>query len=170
MNRKSGFSSPVQVKKSGRRLSLSAIQRAEEELGVTFPTEYREFLLAHNGGVPEPNGFEYKRRGRMEQSWVQMFCPITGSREDPLNLRGQNEMVVRWASEGTPVPNGCIAVGYDGPGNSILISTMGRDTGRVWLKVWDDTLGVTGIPDDADAGLYPLARSFFAFLRNLRGE
>jgi hypothetical protein len=139
------------------------------ELGVTFPDDYREFMLAYNGGEPEPPYFVLRRDAEREREWVDFLCSITSSRIDSLSLRGQNEMVARWAAEGTPVPEGCIAIG-SAPDGTILLFTKGRRKGQVWLKVWDDVPGIAGVPDDPEAGLYCLATSFRGFLESLCSE
>jgi hypothetical protein len=161
---------PVQISKSGRQLSPASIERAEMELGVTFPQEYREFMLAHNGGEPDPSFFVLKRRKTADLMWVQMLCPITSSRIDSLNLRGQNEKVAEYAEAGDPVPPGCFAIGYTGAGDNLLLFTSGRRKGQVWLKVWDELDASEGSQNDPEDAMYRLATSFKGFLRTLCTE
>ncbi|MBX3110311.1 MAG: SMI1/KNR4 family protein [Fimbriimonadaceae bacterium] len=146
------------------------LDRAQSEIGACFPADYREFMRWRNGGEPDPSFFVRRQRGERWVGWVQAFAPITSSRIDSLNLRGQQELLQRYADEAVPVPRGCIAVGYTGPGDSILLFTSGRRRGQVWLKVWDDVSSDPKIVAKPSDGLYKLAGSFNAFLKNLCTE
>lgn len=161
---------PIRVRDSGPRLTKAAIERAQMKLGVTFPEDYRQFMFAHNGGKPEPNSFVFRRKGKQQVDWVQAFSPITNSRIDSLNLFGQQDLLRRFAAEGVPVPDGSIAIGYNGPGDSILLFSKGRRKGQVWLKVWDDTVSDPNVTASPEEGLYKLAGSFRAFLKMLCTE
>ena len=47
----------VQIQGSKNRLTATEIQQFEDELGVRLPIDYRDFLLEHNGGRPQPDSF-----------------------------------------------------------------------------------------------------------------
>ncbi|WP_369012135.1 SMI1/KNR4 family protein [Erwinia pyrifoliae] len=40
-------------------LSEQELVSLENQLGVNLPKDYREFLKKHNGGYPEPDGFDF---------------------------------------------------------------------------------------------------------------
>lgn len=161
----------VKMKRSGTKLTKDALQRAEKELGVTFPAEYRRFMLAQNGGVPEPGYFVFKHRksGKKRWSWVDEVCRVTRSKIDSLSLRGQNEMVARYAAEGSPVPEGTFTFAY-GPEHSLLMFAGGARKGEVWLKRWDEVDSDPNSRPDAKQGMYRLAATMGKFLASLCGE
>lgn len=43
------------IQEEGRRLAESEVAAFEKDLGTTLPEGYRQFLLEHNGGRPEPD-------------------------------------------------------------------------------------------------------------------
>jgi hypothetical protein len=47
----------IEVRESAHPLSDDVLLGVESRLGITFPTDYRSFLLRHNGGVPSPEWF-----------------------------------------------------------------------------------------------------------------
>lgn len=163
--------SPLKLQRSGRPLTAISLKRAEKELGITFPAEYRRFMLKHNGGVPEPGYFLYKhaKSGKKHSTWVDELCRITTSKIDSLSLRGQNEMVARCAAEGSPVPDGAFTFAY-GPGSSLLILTTGARKGQVWLKLWDEVDSDPDSKPDPKQGMHRVAASFDKFLAILCDE
>ena len=54
----------VQITGSKAKLTPEKIDAAEKALGVELPEPYRRFLLAHNGGRPEPADFKIRWRGQ----------------------------------------------------------------------------------------------------------
>jgi hypothetical protein len=161
----------VKLKRSGRPLTQASLRRAADELGVAFPAEYRRFLAAHNGGVPEPGYFVYKHRksGKMRFSWVDEICRISTSKIDSLSLRGQNAMVARYAAEGSPVPEGAFTFAY-GPGSNLLMFASGGRKGEVWLKLWDEVDSDPESTPDPKQGLYRIAGTLKKFLASLCDE
>ena len=79
------------LKPRGRTLTESSISRAERELGVLFPGDYRRFLRRCNGADPDPPHFVYRDSlGAYRLIWVERLCAITSSRLDAFNLRETN--------------------------------------------------------------------------------
>jgi hypothetical protein len=131
------------------------LEATERWLGVTFPDDYKQFLLTHNGGRPDPNCFSVKDRG---DSLVEMLYGIQDSRT-------HNDLVreLEWATELEPLPNGFIAIGHDPGGGSLLLSTTGSDRGEVyfWARSW------LWVQEDG-YNTFPVANSFQAFLESLK--
>jgi hypothetical protein len=44
-----------QIREPGELLSAEQLATLESELGARLPEQYRQFLVANNGGVPHPN-------------------------------------------------------------------------------------------------------------------
>ena len=135
--------------------SVAEIEAAERSLGVTLPDDYKQFLLAYNGGRPEPNCFSVKDRG---DALVNMLFGVRDS-QTRFDLARELEL----ATELDPLPDGFIAVGNDPGGNSLLLSTAGSDRGEVYF--WDRS-GLWVREDGHNT--FPVANSFTAFLESLR--
>jgi hypothetical protein len=48
----------------------------EKHIGYALPSAYREFLLAHNGGRPEPDAFVLRSDRGDEEDVVMCFFPM----------------------------------------------------------------------------------------------
>jgi cell wall assembly regulator SMI1 len=48
----------IQITEQNRQLESSDLARIEEKMGRPLPEAYRAFLLAHNGGRPEPDAIQ----------------------------------------------------------------------------------------------------------------
>ena len=44
----------MEILKPGPRITSADIGALEERFGLTFPDDYRDFLMCHNGGKPKP--------------------------------------------------------------------------------------------------------------------
>jgi len=147
------------------------VRNAECELDVAFPSEYREYMVARNGTMPDRVWFVHKdKRERYGVNWVGLFAAITDSMIDPLNLRGHNQTLTNWAETGSPVPRGCIAIGSDCSRGTLLLFVTGKRKGQVWLKDWDLLNTDPAAPPDPEDALYYLAPSFGKFLQNLYND
>ena len=168
---------PVRVTGCGRKLNKGRFEKDLDRLGggtvlsLSCPEDYRRFMIKYNGGEPEPNYFVVKGKDP-KLDWVDAFHPISGSKMDPLNLQGANQILgeraIHWG-----VPYDCITVGIAGGGpEDILLFVRGRRRGQVWLKVWDDVYAGPEHNRDTDPneGLYFLAKSFNEFLAMLCTE
>ncbi|HEV7369455.1 SMI1/KNR4 family protein [Arenibaculum sp.] len=125
----------------------------EADLGFTLPEDYRDFLLAHNGGTPVPSTFVSAREGedRIES--------LYGLHDGPDHLR-LDEM---WGIYRRRLPRGVLPVGDDPFGNAICIALAGRHRGRIYF--WDHEREPE---DDPFEALTALADGFTAFLASLR--
>jgi hypothetical protein len=166
-----------QSKKSSATRTTSAgsaattrVARAERELGVKFPREYRDFMVKHNGKTPKDAFFAFQRKRRRETNWISSLCRISPSKIDPGNLRGANQLRDDCAAEGAPVPAGCIVVGFDASDNFILLFVEGKRKNEVWLRLLEDTSNDPSAKPDPEEGMYRLAPSFGRLLKGLCSE
>lgn len=114
-------------------LTLGDIEAAEKRLRLSFPEEYRAFLLKHNGGCPTLNRFKYKDHdGNDSSSLVHFFNAIYEGRIDNVELKYQFLV-----SEGRLLKK-MIPIANDPFGNLICISAEGADRGKVYF--WDHEL------------------------------
>ncbi|HYE20854.1 MAG TPA: SMI1/KNR4 family protein [Tepidisphaeraceae bacterium] len=142
----------------------------EKHIGHELPTEYREFLLAHNGGRPVPDAFTLTADDRgPEEDLVMCFFPLrdlslgavaVGEMEDlrtwPLHCAWddlQNDLENLYETELDPP---LLPIGTDGSSNYISLVLSGERAGAVVFL------------DNETAEDWPLAPSFKAFLASLR--
>ena len=131
---------------SGRELSDDDITQAEQQLGVTFPPPYRDFLKRHNGGHPEPDGFPV---GDDDESTLQEFYGI----DDSPSLLVEEVAQIRQIER---IPRNYLPIANDGMANSILLVTDGPETGKLYF--WDHGAH----PDDMFTELAPDLEGFLA--------
>lgn len=151
----------VKLYDSGRSVTQEDLTRAEERMGCTITATYRDFLLSHNGGRPEPNHFSvYGKNGALyTTSAVDWFFGInTGAYYNSLE---QHFAMVREHR----VPPNLLPIAGDPGGNLICLSVEGADVGTVYF--WDHEEEA----DDSDPPTYGnvffIASSFDAFLNGL---
>jgi hypothetical protein len=135
------------------------VRAAEEELGVTFPDDYRAFLLAVNGGVPRPHEFKMAKPGRPgEQIGIDFLYGVAARRRND-DLRYEQEQIVGRTDS---LPKGFVVIGYDGGGAPYFISTTGKKAGGVYFFDPDGFLDPGGSPR-----LYLAARNFTDLLERM---
>src|SRR5689334_21501001 len=84
----------------------------ENEIASKLPKEYRDFLLTHNGGKPDPADFEIS--ADMGASTVQGFWGLHDGPAHASLSAGLNTFRQR-------LPGGLLAIGNDPGGNLVCI-------------------------------------------------
>jgi hypothetical protein len=138
--------------------SESALWAAEARLGVALPADYRAFLLAHNGGSPEPAAFvEPASLPAADSDFVGTFfsvCPAGGeSVNDLVSLAGHLRSEL-W------LPPHLLAVADTAGDALLLLEVAGPRAGAV-LGWWGN---VSGWPLGCVAELAPSLPAFLASL------
>ncbi|WP_395851770.1 SMI1/KNR4 family protein [Cystobacter fuscus] len=144
-------------------LATSALDDAEQQLGVRLPADYRAFMLQHNGGRPESDRFDISWQASQaaaaagKGSLLSWFFSIYEEREE--NLLVANRVDFRGR-----LPSGTVAIGRDPGGNLLLLRTTGSRVGEVlyWLREMEAEEGTT--PTEDNVGF--VADSFDDFLAN----
>ncbi len=148
----------------------ATIAAFERHVGHSLPAEYRDFLLAHNGGRPVPDAFTLTVGNRRpEENLVMCFFPLrdlslgTVEVEDLGELRTwplhcawddlQDDLENLYETTLDPP---LLPVGTDGSCNYISLVLSG------------DRAGAVVFLDHETAEDWPLAPSFSAFLDSLR--
>src|SRR6187455_704978 len=80
--------------------ALSYIGEVGEEIGVSFPADYLEFIRAHNGGVPARPFFELGTNTKVVERFLS-FVP--DYKHDPL---GMYDVEVVWSQVEDRLPEG----------------------------------------------------------------
>lgn len=135
----------------GPQLKLEDLVAYERQIGCALPNDYREFLLATNGGNPKDAGyFIVKHALRKPESWVKIEFFYGLRRDDGLTLSQAREI-----HHGS-LPDNVLPVAYDGFGNQIYVH-LEDDFGAVFF--WSH---------DVDVEDEKMASSFTEFFDNLK--
>jgi len=139
-------------------LDSSKIEQIEQELDYVLPREYRDFLLAHNGGQAVEGVFPIHDPPHDYHGLLDQFMCV--SPQDTYNL-------LDWVSDyiGRLPPN-LLPVAVDQAGNLIVLSVAGPNTGKVYF--WDHELEAGQGETPTYDNVYSVADSFQAFLNSLR--
>jgi cell wall assembly regulator SMI1 len=106
-----------QIEERGPVVTDADVRAFEQTLGAPLPQDYRDFLLAVNGGRTSDEHVMFK----LEDS------------EGELNeLYALSEIMQTQKSLGDRLPHDVIPVGYDAGGNKVCIALRGTHRGEVW--------------------------------------
>lgn len=149
----------VEIYEACEPLSESDVVQIEAQLGLSLPAEYRGFLLAHNGGYPEPDVFAIRNNPFDDHGLVHYFLCVEEG--DVYNL-------IEWVEDFRGrIPPDFLPVACDPGGNIICLSISGKDVGKVYF--WDHEEEVE-VDEDKTPGydnVYLIADSFQEFLGSL---
>ncbi|MCB9687891.1 MAG: SMI1/KNR4 family protein [Alphaproteobacteria bacterium] len=147
----------MQIEERGKPVSEEVIRDVETRLGHRFPSDYRDFLRANNGGFPVPDSFAFAD-GR-PGSKVQFFFGFGGK----VRTARLDYAIATFKER---LPPGLIPIASDPFGNLICIGLCGSP----WeerVVFWDhERESDEGEPARTD-NLTPIADSFTAFLHSL---
>ncbi len=147
----------VAISESYQPLQEADILRLEQELRAELPRDYRSFLLAHNGGTPDPDVFIIGGDPEDEDVVSQFLGIQQGEYEDLFNLLG----VFRGR-----IPDNLLPVARDPFGNLICLSITGENRGKVYFWDHEEEAMEGEVPDYRNVSW--IADSFKSFLDSLR--
>ncbi len=110
------------IRDLGDPVGPAQVADAELELGARLPAAYRAFVLAHNGGHPEPAAFF--RQDPMGGG------SVAGAVNELYELDELRRMLGIYLGR---IPDGLLPIGDDQDGNQLLLGLEGRNAGRVYL-------------------------------------
>lgn len=148
----------VTITESRPPITEKEIQEVEKSLNVEFPAGYRRFLLAHNGGRPEPEVFLIPNNwlpGR--RSMVDWFYSIEPTDEYNYIVRVAKVFEDRMPPEFIPV-------GCDPGGNQICLVVSGEKRGQIYF--WDHESEMDESEPPTYDNLYLIADSIDDLLNN----
>jgi hypothetical protein len=129
------------------KVTEAQLDAFERKVGIALPDEYRRFLLAHNGGRPEPDAVPVKdRRGRVRLEMIDRFHGI--HRGPHGNLEQYHDTFRE------RMPDGYLPIAHDPGGNQFVLSARHADWGKVFF--WsheDDPANFERVADTFDAFL-----------------
>lgn len=120
----------VTIHESRPPITDADLQAVEQQLNIKFPDDYRRFLLAHNGGRPEPDVFEILLEDEtpINSSMMHWFYSI-----DPSDY--YNNILKMAEVFADRMPPEFIPIGCDQGGNQICLVVVGEDKGMIFF--WD---------------------------------
>ena len=145
------------VSGGGPPLTGEVIDDLEMELGFELPVEYRNFLLKHNGGVPEP---PYFPMGETNSSELAHFYCVGG--DEPSYDVGP----LTKSQRGSEIPPELMPIGIDAGGNDICLGVLGRRRGKVYFL--DHEIGAIRGGKPTYANVRRIAGSFSKFIKSFR--
>jgi cell wall assembly regulator SMI1 len=145
----------VKISQSFPSIQIVDIEKVERDYNIRLPQDYRDFLLEHNGGVPQPDTFDLLLAGKPSSSDVRRFLGIGGASQDSLETQ-------RKLDTNHVMPDSLLPIAYDSGGSVICLSVREADYGKVYF--WDN--------QDVDLSdpyrnVYYVANSFTEFLNSL---
>jgi cell wall assembly regulator SMI1 len=126
--------------------------RFEKEIGHRLPADYRAFLLAHNGGRPNPSDFFFPG----ERDAFDTLHHTYGLHDGPDYFR----LDIAYESHKEFIPTTLVPFADDPGGNAYCIGIAGKHSGKVYF--WNHEMAWS--PE----GLRLLANSFTEFLQSLK--
>jgi cell wall assembly regulator SMI1 len=148
----------LQILQPGPPITEQDVLRLEQELGASFPEDYRAFLLAHNGGYPEPGDFDIPGESVPESgSTVDWFLTLEAGAHNDL----RHELDVYRGR----VPPSLLPIAFDPGGNLICLGLSGEHRGVVYF--WDHELEAEEDEEADFRNVYFVADSFSRFLDSL---
>lgn len=147
------------------QLNIGQIEEIENYVKLSFPQEYKDYLLQSNGGRCEPNVFGFIENEEITNSSIDWFLSIYDGEYD--NLKDYIDM---YKIEEKRIPTHILPIAHDPGGNLICISCGKKDNGYIYF--WDHEKEVDyNKSDDNDySNLYLVAKSFTKFIDNLEDE
>lgn len=140
----------VKITNKGNKITEKELKLFEKENNITFPEDFRQFLLKYNGGLPKPSyyvcgeGLGINTRVEQKVSLVQIteFFSYQGG-----NLGDEAE------------PENIFLFGCDLAGDYFGICLSGEDIGKIYFWSHEDT---------SDSDLYLIANNFDEFFNGLQ--
>lgn len=150
----------MKIKQSLDPISRETILSLEKKFNFTFPADYKEFLLKHNGGTPSHQYFS-TIDGKIEEI-LSSFFPISSSEED--NLADEIEGITLAGQLPPDLIPIAIAIGGD---DRVVLAISGENYGKVFHWAWSEE------SDNHNASydyVRLISNSFDSFLEKLTEE
>ncbi|MFD4706790.1 SMI1/KNR4 family protein [Gottfriedia sp. NPDC058432] len=114
----------ISIKPNTNKFNKKMIDQLENELCLSFPNEYIEFLEKYNGGIPEENIVI------SEEAPEFILSIFFGT-----DLDIYNDLLLCYKTFYGRIPKGCVAVASDVGGNIICLNLSEEKYGYVYF--WD---------------------------------
>ena len=132
-------------------LNKSELNSLEDTLGISLPTDYKEFLSKTNGGCPKNNYLVLNTPSLKEELLINFFLGINN--DENFNIIGWNN---DYKSE---IPISTFIFGIEYGGGMFIQITEGEDKG---VYFWDSNFSLSETSDDEN--VFYIADTFSDFL------
>lgn len=149
------------------RASHQAIDSLENRIAQRLPSDYRSFLLEHNGGRPSKRHF-VDHDGT--ESWVDYFLTVDDDSAAASEIKGYASIQEVHSRIGDYIPDDCLIIGIVCRDNPVLLRYDGGRKGEIDIKGMTQYLGIltTGTPEELkNSGVYNISRFFSDFINML---
>lgn len=153
----------IEFFKTEKPITEKEINNIEELLVCTFPSDYKNHILKHNGGKCKPNVFSFIENDKKSKSNIDWFLAIYNGKYDNLI-----SYINIYKIEQKRLPKSLIPIAHDPGGNLICISCCEPDYGFIYF--WDHEKEGNNEQDDYKENLFLIAKSFNKFINNLTLE
>lgn len=143
------------MRERGPALEADDVADLEQRLGISFPNEYRAFLLTTNGGRPQPNAFPIVGLADNPFGVIQVFFAVNDAVECcslDWNYHMHRERI----------PDNLFPIACDDGGDLICLSLQGDDIGHVVF--WDY---YNAPPEPSYANVHHIANTFDTFIESI---
>ncbi len=149
--------SDFNLSSSAVAITEADLQQLEWSLQHRLPDDYRDFLLATNGGEVEGYwAFELAANGG---SMLSQFYRLKDKSRSTSTLAYMQRLYAQ------RMPKGLLAIGCDPGGGKICLGFAGPLAGRVWF--WDPGMDFDDTPLGSFENFHEMAGSFTQFLSGL---
>lgn len=147
----------VNIKSSLEKVSREEILLFEKKIGLSFPKDYKDFLVKYNGGIPSPANFDFYDKS--DASTIRSFFLITKDRNNPESIDWTLRLY-----DGR-LPTHFLPVASDLGDNLILLDCSVEARG---VFFWDHEEEADEDEEPTMDNMYYLSKSFENFLLCLR--
>jgi hypothetical protein len=120
----------------GPSAELKDIKDFEAQYGVRLASDYYDFLLNVNGGVPDPSSFNTSDRAHAVKDWVDEFMFVeSATKPVPIRLRSSTiqALIQTWS---TALADDLVPIGYVSRDSLMCIVTRGGRAGEIDVIDW----------------------------------
>jgi hypothetical protein len=147
----------IKIVESKAHTTIEKVEEFETLIGRILPDEYKQFLLQHNGGSPQPPGFKFVLKDDdWDMAMVAWFLALFDG--EYVNITDY------FYTYQDRIPKDMLAIAHDPGGSLILLGLEGNKKGKVffWLQELEE--------DDGEPPTYDnvafVANSFNEFLNS----
>lgn len=149
----------MKFKNIGKKNTESKIKKFEEKLSINIPLQYRNFLLAQNGGIPEKSTFllKDKKNNRDEEISIEWFLGIKTKDYDDLK-----SILSTFKKR---IPTQLFPIALAGGDSLICLGTTGKYLDKIYF--WDREEELEKNDLSYFGNIYFLGNNFSDFLKKL---
>lgn len=123
--------SRIAFTESWTKVNERGISRIEDRLKITFPPQFKKFLLRQNGGIPRPGRFTVNDKDYK----IALFYSIGGGQDKDISYGQKNAnlfLSTHFSEEQRKDYDGFLAIAEDTQSNIIFLGTDGDTEGHVY--------------------------------------